>query len=248
VRADSRRARHPIRQRTSAEPRGIVCAAHSCIRRSGACFMDADRIDTLARSLARSGSRRHVLAALSRALGLVAMASVVDGAAAKNKKKKPCPPCRKRKDGTCKPKRNGTSCGDGRVCQRGRCVCPTRTTACNGACVDIISDAGNCGGCGATCPAGTTCLHGACATTNCASPSPPGGCSGASCGGSTCPGMMCGNCDRTTEGQVACVDLRPPCEEAQGCTRTADCPLGRVCVTNGCCAFLGKPNICARPV
>jgi hypothetical protein len=45
--------------------------------------MDADRFDTLARSLTATGSRRHALAALSGALGLVLGASLPEDAAAK---------------------------------------------------------------------------------------------------------------------------------------------------------------------
>jgi hypothetical protein len=61
--------------------------------------MDADRFDTLARSLTL---RRHALAALSGALGLVLGASLPEDAAAKKK----CPPCKKRnKQGKCKKKK-----------------------------------------------------------------------------------------------------------------------------------------------
>jgi hypothetical protein len=81
-------------------------------------MMVIDRFDTLTRSLTTAGSRRRALAALGGALGTALSGSVVDGAAAKKK----CPPCKKRKQGTCKKKKpNGSTCPGG-TCQGGRCV------------------------------------------------------------------------------------------------------------------------------
>src|SRR5215217_8689977 len=83
--------------------------------------MDGTRADTLARSLTAAGSRRGALAVLSGALGLILGASSIDEAEAKKK----CPPCRKRKHGTCKRKKpNGTPCPGFGTCQGGKCVVP----------------------------------------------------------------------------------------------------------------------------
>jgi len=103
--------------------------------------MDHVRFDTLTRSLTSTskGSRRLTLATLlGSALGLLGVAHL-DGAAAK----KPCPPCKKRKQGKCKKKRpDGTACPGG-TCQSGRCVtrsslpagCPSGSKTCEGTCI-----------------------------------------------------------------------------------------------------------------
>ena len=80
--------------------------------------MDADRFDALSRSLTDVRSRRAALAALlGGTLGMVGLAET------EAKKKKKCPPCRKR--GTCKGKKpNGTPCPSFGTCQGGKCVVP----------------------------------------------------------------------------------------------------------------------------
>jgi hypothetical protein len=82
--------------------------------------MDGIRFDTLTRALTAAGSRRHaVTTALIGGLSLALGASSVEDAAAK---KKPCPPCKKRKQGKCKKKLpDGTGCPGG-SCQNGSCV------------------------------------------------------------------------------------------------------------------------------
>ncbi len=186
-------------------------------------LMDADRFDTLLRSLtqppaaSRRGMGRFVIGLALGSLGLAQPAV----AARSRGCKAACGLCAECEKGSCKRK-NGR-----KRCQRGKCK-----PKANGS---------GCGGSG-------TCLNGGCATT-CANPSPPGACSGASCTGPSCPnGEFCGTCDMTTEGQVVCGDLRPPCSEFQSCERSANCPRGSVCAKSGCCAFAGKPNVCMRPV
>ena len=199
-----------------------ISTAHPLTDRSTP--VDARHFDDLIRSLAFDSSRRRLLAGLTG--GLLAMLSLSrtseEAAARSGKCKQACSLCEQCKKGKCKRK-NGRK---RRTCKAGTCQPKATGTACGGG----------------------TCINGGCATA-CGAPSPPGNCSGASCAGPTCPGgESCGTCDTTTEGQVVCGDLRPSCQEFQACETTANCPLGSVCVTNGCCAFVGKPNICVRPV
>ncbi len=149
--------------------------------------MDAKRFDTLAKSLTFS-SRRGVLAGLLGSLVISAVAELdaqakrrarqgQQRATERNKqgagrdrvgaeKKKPCPPCKKRKKGKCKGTLpDGTGCSGG-TCQGGRCVaavvppspapCPEGQRLCRGACLSVLicCDASDCAG-GRTCQAGT---------------------------------------------------------------------------------------------
>jgi len=82
--------------------------------------MDSSRFDALTKGLSAAGSRRRVLGGLlAGALGTVLSgASAVEAA----KKKKPCPPCKKRKNGKCRGTLpDGTACSGG-TCQGGRCI------------------------------------------------------------------------------------------------------------------------------
>jgi hypothetical protein len=101
--------------------------------------MDADRFDTLSRTLSATPSRRaafRLLGALS--LGLVARIRPEPAEAKSGKCKPKCGECErcKRGDcdkkngktrcqkGKCKPKANGLTCDGGGTCQKGRCVVP----------------------------------------------------------------------------------------------------------------------------
>ena len=108
--------------------------------------MDADRFDTLARSLTSVGSRRRALgAALSGALGALGMAEVDEASAARSGKckRKPgeCERCdrgkcekkdgKKRcKAGKIKVKASGTPCSNG-FCQNGACTCTGLQASCS---------------------------------------------------------------------------------------------------------------------
>lgn len=82
--------------------------------------MDAARLDVLVRKLAARVSRRHGLSLLA-ALGL-SQFTTPEGGDAKKKRKKRCPPCKKRKKGKCKATLpDGTACPGG-ACQQGACV------------------------------------------------------------------------------------------------------------------------------
>src|SRR5688572_9355878 len=81
--------------------------------------MDAERFDSLARSFTAVPTRRRALVAtLGGALGVLGLVHPDETAG----KKKPCPPCKKRKQGKCKKKLpDGTGCSGG-TCQNGSCV------------------------------------------------------------------------------------------------------------------------------
>jgi hypothetical protein len=55
-------------------------------------------------------------------------------------------------------------CSAGRVCNHtsGRCVCATGQMQCSGACVNLQTDANNCGSCGMACASGQHCTAGVC--------------------------------------------------------------------------------------
>jgi hypothetical protein len=82
--------------------------------------MDGSHFDTLTRTVAAHGSRRRVFTGLlGVTLGLALLTTSMEEVAAR----KTCPPCRKRKQGTCKKKKpDGTTCERGKTCQGGRCV------------------------------------------------------------------------------------------------------------------------------
>src|SRR5215217_1632571 len=81
--------------------------------------MHASPFETLLRSLSLAPSRRTLSRAL---LGLAFGSAVPVAQRAAAKKKKPCPPCKKRKQGKCKANLpNETPCSGGK-CQNGSCV------------------------------------------------------------------------------------------------------------------------------
>jgi hypothetical protein len=205
--------------------------------------MDAAGFDALTRTFTAAGPRRRALAALGGVLGLTLGAFVTGGGAAR---KKPCSVCKRRKNGRCKPKRNDTACGGGKVCQRGNCVCPSGLTDCGGTCVDTATDRFNCSACRNTCLGGKICQGGACVC--------PGGTEvcGAGCrtietctdtlqcGGRACCQGQCRNsrtqpcaCDADCCGEPGLANLRCQggvCCGAQGFA----CTSGEVCCSGSC--------------
>ncbi len=198
--------------------------------------MDESRFDALTRILTEPRSRRHGLGVLG-VLGITSAWRA--GPAAAKKRKKLCPPCKKRQKGKCKANLpDGETCTGG-TCQGGQCVaacvptCGSKTCGtdgcsstcgtctgqfvqcCNGSCVNLATDANNCGVCGRVCPTGQ-CLHGVCLATSV----------------NQCP-SECGiigpyiNGTPTVEG-TACVDPSGMGNEAS-CSFISDCPLGSVC-------------------
>ena len=149
---------------------------------------------------------------------------------------------------------DGGSCTDSQLCQNGNCAmsgstgicCPANQVNCGGSCVNLQSDANNCGSCGSTCgtnglgcsagqcgcgsssPNGIFCIlpgqtRGTCWKGTCVLPAYFPGCnSAADCvpGGCTGPGGYClGTVD--VAGQVSCSDNTGwyvVCPTSQGCT------------------------------
>ena len=91
--------------------------------------MDSDRFDTMTRILHNARARRNALVTLLGLSGSVGF-SLAETVAAK--KKKSCPPCKKRKKGKCKKKLpDGAACAGG-TCQSGTCVAPPAPPSCVG--------------------------------------------------------------------------------------------------------------------
>ncbi len=129
----------------------------------------------------------------------------------------------------------------------------TSFTNCNGACVDLQSDSGNCGACGQFC--GGTCVAGGCmcpnGTISCATDDnntfcrntqfDRNNCGG--CGNVCTTGQYCGNgiCFACPDGQVscagACVDLSSDLWNCGGCGQSCS---GGICQGGACVCPLGK--------
>src|SRR5215217_663644 len=112
--------------------------------------MDAARFDTLTLRLTTELNRRRSLGLLAL-LGLSGLGAS-DLAAAK--KKKSCPPCKRRKKGTCKGKKpDGTACPGG-TCVGGNC----RTATCSDGFKNGTETGVDCGGTCPRCGVGHGCL------------------------------------------------------------------------------------------
>jgi len=218
--------------------------------------MDGSRFDSLTRTLCIAGSRRRALAGLLVG-GLSVFGSRAEGAVAK--KKKPCPPCKKRKKGRCKGKKpDGAACPGG-TCQGGVCLPPCTGQPdympCNGngrcrneACIACQSEGVTCTSyescCSLACDfavGGGTC--GPCRGRSCSVKQP-------CCGGLACIDEFCGGChDRggfCTDPSQCCFSdcTNGLCFSAKGgrCSRDADCEacnFGNTCpngCVNGACA------------
>jgi hypothetical protein len=180
--------------------------------------MDAERFDSLSRTLTDARSRRGALAALlGSPLGLFGFAETAAKKKRKKKKKKKSPvrctpQCAGKVCGddgcgaTC-----GVACGGGQVCQDGRCVCANGGVPCLSRC----------------CAPGQVCLDNAsCATV---------------CMGETCP-AGCSCSFASVEGPQHCGALVSDCGQfPQECTSTAQCPPGQHCQETTC---PGNPKRC----
>ena len=106
------------------------------------------------------------------------------------------------------------ACTTWMVCVEGVCVlaCDATSTACNGACVHIDSDAMNCGACGHACTAGMAC-------------------SGGACGGTCATGEMA--CPVAGGGATTCVNTTSDARNCGACGHA--CMTGEICEASACC-------------
>lgn len=117
--------------------------------------MDGSTFDTLTRTMTTAGSRRRAIGVLSAGtLGL--LATRTEEAAAK---KKPCPPCKKRKDGKCKKKKpDGRLCAGG-TCHGGKCIAaPGPSPTCSDGITNGTESDVDCGGSCSRCTNGKSCV------------------------------------------------------------------------------------------
>ncbi|MDQ2653812.1 MAG: hypothetical protein M3Z20_12320 [Chloroflexota bacterium] len=174
--------------------------------------MAGPRFDTLTRALSWAIDRRSLGA--FAALGL---SGLVIPEAVEARKKKPCPPCRKRKHGTCKKKlTDGTACAGG-TCQGGPCGPPTCTDgARNGSESDV-----DCGGSCPRCANGKRCGS----RDDCASAVCTGGICAPCLSSNNCVNALC-SCGPTVSGGDVCFTVQAPVLVAS-CNL---CPAGTDCV------------------
>lgn len=169
---------------------------------------------------------------------------------------------------------SGADCADGMICVDSRCEltpdggaapdaggCPTGTTSCAGACVDLQTSNTNCGGCDNVCGSGESCVAGTC-TFVCPGTQLlcGGGCVDAetsdvhcgSCGNACAPGTACtaGSCasicaPTETYCDGSCVDTSSDAAHCGACGSA--CAAGGACQSGSCrypagtpCSFAGE--------
>jgi hypothetical protein len=196
--------------------------------------MDAGHFDRLTRALSQGTTRRR-LTALLGGLGLGSLVSSPWQQRIQAKKKKPCPPCKKRKKGKCKGTlADGTACSGG-TCQGGRCLPACTDTIQNGTESDV-----DCGGSCGRCPNTKRCTSRSdCASAFCAS----GTCQ--ACPENTICGMegvqSCA-CTSTATNQLVCINAS---RFGGNCQPDFSCPTDYVCINS-----FGGPacvGLCAAP-
>jgi hypothetical protein len=129
-------------------------------------------------------------------------------------------------------------------CVNMKCVCASGQADCTDGCVDLKTDAANCGTCGHACSAGQSCLGGTC----CATPAAGGVCNLPSCGcatGEVCypntptDGLACYTSDGLGNGQD-CTDLQ--CSSGFGCFGSLCRPY---CLTDADCTLVDGVRHCS---
>jgi len=132
-------------------------------------------------------------------------------------------------------------------------TCDTGETACNGVCVDLLTDEANCGVCGEICESdlvGVACIEGECVRISCPAALPlqcgetvddcvdpatdPNNCGacGVVCQSGVCGAGVCGSCD---EGEIACSGV---CVAT--CCDNNNCGACGVVCTGGLTCFEGQ--------
>lgn len=188
--------------------------------------MDDRRFDELTRQVGELVDRRSTIkgvvgGALAALLGSVGLAE----AGHRDRRR------RRRRD---RGGREGDRCGgnDG-DCRRGLRCCSRR-------CRDIRNDPDNCGDCAVRCRGSDrVCRNGGCFIT----------CSGTAgiCNTSACgTDCGCGALNQSPSVSV-CKDSTERCTSLRTCTRDSDCPFGRACVDENCCANPRERRLCLRP-
>ena len=212
--------------------------------------MDADRFDSLARSLTDPASRRILLGTplvgVLAALGLTAAEAKKGKKKNKNKKKKKnCGAGKTRcgKDcadtktdvrhcGTC-----GNECEGDQRCLEGQCfticspACAETNVCCAAECTDLTTDARNCGQCGTVCAENEVCRFANCGCLGPRCPVPGGGtrcCPAAN--GTCCSNGRCCPAGETCEPDNFC------CLAGRySCGNGLCCPIGTICTAGGNC-------------
>ena len=180
--------------------------------------MDAHRFDAI--------TRRFMTRRTGVGLGVAGLLGIVVPAA-DAKKKKPCPPCKKRKKGKCKPQPNGTPCGGGLVCQNGACACPADQKPCGTGCVPTSTCCTN-GAPGCRLPA--VCTNGTCED-----------CRNQTCvNGTDCCTQVCGN------GTCTCLAKGGQCKDDRWCCG-GTCDLLFPGASSGICGCGKAGALCGAP-
>jgi hypothetical protein len=95
--------------------------------------METDRFDRGTRLVASVFSRRTLASVLG--LGALARPDLTEAKKKRKKKKcKACTSCQLCKKGKCRPKAEGSTCDEGRVCAQGVCACPPGQKDSGGVC------------------------------------------------------------------------------------------------------------------
>lgn len=203
--------------------------------------MDGARFGGLIRKLAMGKTRRQAFQGLtgSAVAGLLAHLGGEEAAAACVKPgRNGCQGPQHRK--CC----NGAACKEGNEEKKGRCVCAGSLTQCGSKCVNTKIDKRHCGRCNRGCPAAQICRGGRCTSKL-----------GCKAGGSFCnkfPSIV--NCPGTDNPHCVCVtDLEgiPHCSDltgnfCSGCTSSAQCPDGFVCIPANIGGCLCNGNACIQ--
>lgn len=128
-----------------------------------------------------------------------------------------------------------------KVCDNGVCVCRAGLSFCNGLCVDLDTNAGDCGECQVRCQ-GNFCSRGECVPL---CPADLTSCPDGACADLSQDDLHCGDCDTTCAADEVCVGGAcqgyhlAPCEECpcEACGADACCPhpSGPRCIVGEAC-------------
>lgn len=199
--------------------------------------MENTRFDDMAKALGTLATRRLTLGAILGA-GLLG-STQIEAKRSSGKCKPACDACETCDRGKCNKKHGKKRCKKGRckALTGTACSLPTGSvgTCCSGVCRDLQTDEANCGACDGACTSTQVCQTGLCFPVSICPPNTT-----VQCDPLTTP---CGDgagtcvCNRSTEGNVVCVELTTGvlCPDLIPCTSSATCSVGRACVEIGSC-------------